>query len=262
MSSHSSSGRFARTLLPMESDQDAGDSSAIADATYAIYSNLLSRSSIEYLHSSHFVNFVNKAVVGTHIVTLYAITIAQAIEDPTPLMDTLWHEAILDTCFYTELQKELGCILHRRPEGASDGEAEARKLRLASMEALYAVYFNSRPHETLANISSTGGTVYPSLPRALGSGNRATPNDGSRADSAERKHVIVETHRGDRFVIPVTLDMTVDQVKGFIQEIEGVPVDARRLIFGGGELGDGLTLSSCGVQFESTLILVLRLRGC
>jgi hypothetical protein len=60
-------------------------------------------------------------------------------------MDAIWHAAILDTRFYAELQEELGCVLHHRPAGGSDEEAEARRMRLTSMEALYGVYFSAKP---------------------------------------------------------------------------------------------------------------------
>ncbi|CAG8951420.1 hypothetical protein HYFRA_00007335 [Hymenoscyphus fraxineus] len=42
---------------------------------------------------------------------------------PTPLMDAVWHQLILNTQVYEELQTRIGLKLHHRPSGASDAEA-------------------------------------------------------------------------------------------------------------------------------------------
>jgi large subunit ribosomal protein L40e len=201
------------------------------------------------------------------------------ILSPGPLIDEIWHLHILDSKDYQEMCGNR--FIHHNPDGENEGAA--KMLRYTALLELYTSVFGSAapnqffPTVNLANDGFDGYELgikngkekekekfVQKLDNDKQSNNNNNNNNNNDDNNITNEMLVyVKTQTGKMIKVMVHSFETIEKVKAKLMCIEGIPKDQIRLIFGGKQLEDSLTLSDYHIHEEGSIIhLVLRLSGC
>lgn len=159
-----------------------------------------------------------------------------------PLLDAVWHEVVLNTRYYSAICQRLrGTFVHHSTASEVDDDI-VRFSHVDKTVIDYRKRFRCEP---------------PS---------KAWHNDNEAVIEVTRCPLSTLYVKGINGSVTTCTGLspltTVAQLKAMVQRKTGIHVDQQRLIFAGVQLEDKQTCANVGMEHDSTIYLVERVRGC
>jgi ubiquitin-like protein Nedd8 len=167
---------------------------------------------------------------------------------PCPLVDIVWHQHILMTRDYISFCKSI-CkeLIHHDPYGEFQKSSKTKRYRKT-----IDYFLNNNYH--------TGGR-YDKLPKDLWFSEESRVHFES-SNCKKQFQLFVQAINGNTKTLNVCPDVKIWQLKLMLQYKTGTSMNDIRLIYSGKDLYDDETVSSYNIAPESTMHMVLKIRGC
>jgi hypothetical protein len=208
---------------------------------------------------------------------------------PGSKVDALWHNVLLDTALCEQIYDVLnnGKVIHHSPQDEmmiGDHEKMVRRLctmsqmlwkdigpnmdfwteegtvmsdiKVCEIDEIILYVTDSTTFADITRISNMAPSTEPTV-RSLPKKKKKKPLPAGEYISVKIRWATIKT-----FVLNVSRSIKVEDLKLKIQDAEGIPPHQMRLRFSGASLADNAKLEECGIQDNSTIDMMLRLKGC
>lgn len=191
---------------------------------------------------------------------LYYALVAKSMDNERtsvpPVLDALWHELILETRLYAQFCEQVlsGQFLHHSTTTVSDS-VETKNRRVDRLLMLYKTLFDRRPYEwvwTREEEEEEDGEL-----------SRKRKGVPYKPLTCAGVQIFVKDLDGRTRTMCVELSDTVEFCKRlFAKMTNRACIGNIRFLFAGRQFEDERTLADYGVQRDSTIHHVSRMRGC
>ena len=165
-----------------------------------------------------------------------------------PMLDHAWHYAILNTREYARFcQENFRQFLDHTTVTDEDSDG-VKQQRIERLMELYRTTYGREPNRLLWHFDREADDT--------------SPGDMAKRRDIDTFQIFVRTLDGKIVTLDVSQHSTILELKRRIEIIVGSPSDQQRLLFAGQQLEDGRTLDNYAIGRESTIHLVMRMRGC
>jgi len=151
----------------------------------------------------------------------------------------MWHQVILDTEFYADMQKGIETVLHHRSYIPSPKEQQKRQQKLDIMNALYTQFFH---HKAIEVDDKLCGEIHAKKARMI---------------KRMRLDIVNMNEKDDKFSILIYKTATVSALKMAIAENKGFPEISQTLRYRGQKLIDPEVLKTYEIPTGSVIELTL-----
>ena len=173
---------------------------------------------------------------------------------PSFKVDQVWHMHMMHPKkYYADCLSLCGQIIDHNPLGSKGDDAAKREDRFLNTKKLYFIHFNEIPQPLIWDENFIPPVNQLQVPNA-------SPRNSPSCTGSMQIFVILTTRR--TATLTCCPSDTVLKIKSRIKITQGMLTDDFYLLHGGKHLQENLTLFDYNIKKESTIQIVIRLRGC